>query len=529
MIDSSIHSQLRQMTDRIVTEFRKLRDINTPIILIEDFDYARIDEIISAGLANSDAAIREWNPATGITNFENKEGRIESLDNFLAEIYQDEYKKERFIVLKDIGAFVDNPRVNSFLQLIAQRKLYDYKGWNTTIVIVSPSIKLPEEILKYSSYLDIPFPDDVEIDLQIDEHLEVNDYKDEFREEDKPSIRESLKGLSRFDIDRVLDMAMSEGGTLSAKDNVMIKQQKKNMVKKSGLVEYVDTTLKLEDIGGLDHLKQYLNDKKTIITSLSKAKSYGVKTPKGIFIVGMPGCGKSLCAKAVSTTFGIPLLKMDMGSMMQKYVGESESNLRNAIKLAEATAPCVLWIDEIEKAFSGTGGHNDILTRMFGYFLSWMQEKTSSVYVVATANSADNLPPELKRKGRFDEIFCVNLPTEEERKAIFDVHYNKIKSGCEKKYEEINFTNVASDKYTKGFNGADIEAVINETVERCYIKNIEFSEKEVLDTVKATTSISRSCATQIAAMESMFKESCFKDATTGDLTNQKEDKQKKQK
>ena len=173
-----------------------------------------------------------------------------------------------------------------------------------------------------------------------------------------------------------------------------------------------------------------------------------------------------------------------------------------------------MLMDEIEKAFSGTGGHNDVLTRMFGYFLSWMQEKTSSVYVVATANSAENLPPELKRKGRFDEIFCVNLPNPKEREAIFNVHYKRLLSLG---YPECSFENAAQK--TEGFNGADIESVINETVETCYVNNDSFSSKNVLETIKKTTSISRSCGAQIKAMEEVFRSSCFVDATSGKLTN----------
>ena len=278
----------------------------------------------------------------------------------------------------------------------------------------------------------------------------------------------------------------------------MILQQKKSMVKKSGLLELIDTPASLDSIGGMKALKDYLKNKSRVITDLPKAQEFGVSIPKGVFIVGMPGCGKSLCAKASAALFNTPLLKLDMGSMMGKYVGESEGNLRKAIKIAEAAAPCVLWIDEIEKAFSGVGGNNDIMTRMFGYFLSWMQEKKSSVYVIATANNADNLPPELKRKGRFDEIFCVNLPNKEERKKIFEIHIGK----------------------TDGFNGADIEAVVNEAVEKCFIDSLDnkgtaFDERLLKNIASNTISISKSCKKQIENMNKAFKENNFKDATTG--------------
>lgn len=294
------------------------------------------------------------------------------------------------------------------------------------------------------------------------------------------------------------------------------------MVKKSGLLELIDTPESLSSIGGMNALKKYLEQKDRVIKHIGKAIEQKVAVPKGIFIVGMPGCGKSLCAKASAALFGTPLLKMDMGSMMGKYVGESEGNLRRAIQIAEAAAPCVLWIDEIEKAFSGVGGNNDIMTRMFGYFLSWMQDKRSAVYVIATANNADNLPPELKRKGRFDEIFCVNLPNDEERKAIFEVHLKK------KAKNDIKLSD-ALVKTTEGFNGADIEAVVNEAMEECFIKSLDKNDGKIdlnLDVLeriaKNTISISKSCQKQIDAMKKVFGESSFMDATTGEMTKRKQ-------
>ena len=313
---------------------------------------------------------------------------------------------------------------------------------------------------------------------------------------------------------------MSSNGTLRAEDKTMILQQKKQMVRQSGTLELIDANEKLDDIGGMDVLKNYLKAKANVMARVSIIQNYGVQMPKGVFIVGMPGCGKSLCAKASAAAFSAPLLKMDMGSMMGKYVGESEGNLRKAIKLAEAAAPCVLWIDEIEKAFSGVGGqNNDIVTRMFGYLLGWLQDKKSSVYVIATANNADNLPPELKRKGRFDEIFCVNLPTKEEREAIFKVHLGK-KSKAEK--VKINVDRDKLAQATEGFNGADIEAVVNETVEQGFLKLVESNKLNedlmittdmLLIEAKSTVSISKSCKEQIEKMKKVFQSSNFKDAS----------------
>lgn len=502
------------MNKKVISDFQKMIDVNTPIIYINDYDFVRIDEIIVEIVGNS--KVFEWNPATGTTNFKTKEsqglGENDTLEQFLRDKYTvDVNLKEKFLVLKDIQDFIEEPAIKSLLQLIAQRKLYD-RDYNTTVIIVSSVLKVPQELEKYVSYLEIPFPEEDEINQLIDEHVEVNCY-DNFKDEDRKKLMPSLKGMTSFEIDRMLDMAMSSNGSLSAEDTEMILQQKKAMVKKSGLLELIDTPEKMDGIGGMKALKEYLKNKSKVISDLPKAMEFGVSIPKGVFIVGMPGCGKSLCAKASAALFNSPLLKLDMGSMMGKYVGESESNLRKAIKIAEAAAPCVLWIDEIEKAFSGVGGNNDIMTRMFGYFLSWMQEKQTSVYVIATANNADNLPPELKRKGRFDEIFCVNLPDKEERKDIFKIHLEKKK----KSLDDASLNSIC--QITDGFNGADIESVVNEAVEECFLSGVRELSKNVLeDIARQTISISKSCKKQIDNMKKAFKENNFKDATTGKIT-----------
>lgn len=507
------------MNSSIVSSFRKMIDVNTPIIYINDFDLVRVDELIRSVVSGK--RILEWNPVTGTTDFHTKEpkgfGEIQTLDRLLQEKFSEEVAKEQYLVLKEIQDYVDDPKVKSLLLMMSQRRLYD-REYDTTIIIVSSVIKVPPEIEKYVSFLEIDFPDEEEINRLIDEHIEVNYYdKSKFKSEDREKLMPSLKGMSAFEIDRILDVAMSSNGSLSAEDTEMILRQKKQMVKKSGLLELIDTPESLDSIGGMDALKKYLTAKSKVVRNIADARRYGVSVPKGVFIVGMPGCGKSLCAKASAALFEAPLLKLDMGSMMGKYVGESEGNLRKAIRIAEAAAPCVLWIDEIEKGFSGVGGNNDIMTRMFGYFLSWMQDKTSSVYVIATANNAESLPPELKRKGRFDEIFCVNLPNQTEREAIFKVHLNKPeRRGCVR--EGVDYALLS--KCTGGFNGADIESVVNEAIEESFLEDKpSLTTDKLVEIAKQTMSISKSCKKQIDNMKQIFAESSFKDATTGKITN----------
>lgn len=508
------------MNEMCIKKLKKMIDVNIPIIYINDYDFVRVDELIYGAIG--DKTSREWTPATGCINFVDKNKRAYaetmSLSDFLKTEYERETANDRYLILKEIEDFIELPEVKTQLILIAQRKLYDPE-FNTTVFVVSTVVNVPESLRQYISYLSIDLPKDEEIKELIDAHIKVNRDENFYEREDINELIPSLRGMTAFEIDRTLDMAMSKNGNLTASDRDLINQQKKQMVKNSGLLELVDSNVKISDIGGMTILKEYLENKAKVMKHMTRAQEYAVRVPKGVFIVGMPGCGKSLCAKAAAAEFVAPLLKLDMGSMMGKYVGESEGNLRKAIKIAEAAAPCVLWIDEVEKAFSGVGGDNsEIVTRMFGYLLGWLQDKTSSVYVIATANNAEKLPPELKRKGRFDEIFCVNLPDKSERKAIFDVHLERINK---KDKISLYVDTETLAKNTEGFNGADIESVVNETVENAFLALIEKNSDEALTitndmlikTAKETKSISKTCKNQIISMEKIFNECDFKSAS----------------
>ncbi len=509
------------MNEKVISQFQKLVDVNAPIIYINEYDFMRADAYIAYIIDKNNVLeqeVSEWNPGMGCTGFfgKGKFGSVQqSLHEFLQNEYSNDLKRLRYIVLREIQDFIELPEIKNILQLIATRKLYD-DNFNTTVIIVSSVICVPKELKEFVSYVEIPLPNDDEINALIDEHYEVNgNDKKNLSGALRSKLMPSLKGLSFFQVDRMLDIALSRDGKLDDEDEEMLLDQKKSIVKKSGLLDLVDVD-KDAKIGGLQELIKYLDRKKKVFDDLGKAHEFGVDTPKGVFLLGMPGCGKSLCAKVAAQKLNAPLLKFDMGSLMGKYVGESEERMRAAIKIAEAAAPCVLWIDEIEKAFSGADGSgasdSGLLRRMFGYFLSWMQEKTSSVYVVATANSASHLPPELKRKGRFDEIFYVDLPKEKEREEIFKIHLKKHKQdGKIKDFSEVV-------KKTDGYSGADIESVVNEAVEECFIDGKKNMTKDVLlDVIKNTQSISKTCHDQIEDMRKEVENSSFKDANTGEV------------
>ncbi len=270
----------------------------------------------------------------------------------------------------------------------------------------------------------------------------------------------------------------------------------------------------IDDIGGLENLKEWLYKKEQIFRQLDKAIKFGVDIPKGIMIVGMPGCGKSLAAKATAKLFEIPLVRLDVGRLLGKYIGESEENMRKALKLSEAISPCVLWIDEIEKAFSGVGGFgggSDVTTRLFGQFLTWMQEKENTVFIVATANDISKIPPEFLRKGRFDELFYVDFPNDEERRKIIEIHLKK----RHKWNKDIDIISLV--KLTSGYNGADLEAIVKDAIESCFIDGRNQLTTEDLKTAQQNIkSISSTLEKRIKEIKEAVKDMDLKPASNPD-------------
>ena len=330
------------------------------------------------------------------------------------------------------------------------------------MIIVSSVVKVPKELEKFITILELEYLTQDEIRKQIKCFAEEQNcpISDSLLEE----MSMALKGLTEFEIESLLASALADDGMFTRQDLKLIFEQKQQMIMKSGILEMIPLKEKAEDIGGLENLKKWLYRKAKIYKSINKALAFGVDMPKGILIAGVPGCGKSLTAKVTAQLFEVPLLRLDMGKIMGKYVGESEENMRRAIALAEAISPCVLWIDELEKAFAGIDGSgSEVTVRLFGTFLTWMQEKNSSAFVVATANDITKLPPELMRKGRFDEIFYVALPKPQERRKIFEIHIGKRRN---QDLASIDIDKLV--KKTDGYSGADIEGVVKDSIENAF-------------------------------------------------------------
>lgn len=487
-------------------------DAGYPIIYINHFNFKEVDDIIKES-AQKDIEIREYSNSYGYIDFDSKKPFDKmTLADFLDEtaLSEDGYEKEIFLVLKEVDSELKNPEILSRIRRIVEKMLYDEEGYSVTIFIVSSILEIPKEIENFVSVIEIPVPDQMEIKSLIEEFCRVNEL-DDVEEDLINELLVDFRGLSKYQIEQILRLAYVDGGTIKSEHRELILQEKEQVIKKSGMLEIINFKESIDDIGGLENLKEWLVKKAKVFEKLGKALKFGVDIPKGIMIVGMPGCGKSLSAKAVAKLFKVPLLRLDVGRLLGKYVGESEENMRKALNISEQISPCVLWIDEIEKAFAGigeSGGASDITTRLFGHFLTWIQEKESTVFIVATANDISKLPPEFLRKGRFDELFSVELPNEEERKKIFEIHLKK----RNKWNGSIDLLKLS--KETNGYNGADIESVIKESIENAFIEERkDIKTDEILSVIKDTKSIKDILGKKIEEMEKKINEMKIKSAS----------------
>ena len=469
-----------------------------------------IDDAIAR--VGEDVKCVEFNNALGLVDFKTKSPLQEcDLEQFLKLTMDDGFEQETFIVLKDVHSEINNPKIIALLKKISENNLYN-DDYSSTIFILSETTVIPRELENYITVFDIPLPTTSEILTIINEFiadLEINVEQDTIND-----IALSFKGLNEFQIKQILNLAYQDGGCIDKEDKLLILREKEQFIKKAGMLEIVNFSETINDIGGLENLKEWLARKAKVFSNLDKAIKFGVDVPKGIMIIGMPGCGKSLTAKATASLFEIPLVRLDVGRLLGKYVGESEENMRKALKLSEAISPCVLWIDEIEKAFAGVGGDgggNDVTTRLFGQFLTWMQEKENTVFIVATANDISSMPPEFLRKGRFDELFFVDLPNGEERRKILDIHLKK-----RKKWNK-GIDSIALIKETEGFNGADLEAVVKDTIEMAFIDGKEsITTEDLLKSVKDTKSISSTLKDKIKEIKSTIDKIDIKPASKED-------------
>ena len=338
------------------------------------------------------------------------------------------YDKPALLVLVDFHVYFDSRRPDAKVIRKVRDTVNLLKGGLVpkNVLLISPRLVLPNELQKDITIVDFDLPDYRDIEQILRRIVNDNRGNTKIRFDLDRNASEELaraaQGLTLQEAENAFARAIVERGCLDKDSRDIIVEEKQQIIKKTGVLEYIQSDLDLDDVGGLGNLKKWLLKRNN--SWQGKAAKYSLPAPKGVLITGVPGCDKSLTAKAISAMWKLPLLRMDVGKIFSGIVGSSEENMRNTIKTAEAAAPSILWIDEIEKGFSGVsgGGDSGTSTRVFGTFLTWMQEKKNPVFVVATANNIHALPSEMMRKGRFDEIFFVDLPTASEREAIFKVH-----------------------------------------------------------------------------------------------------------
>ena len=480
-------------------------DSGFPIIYINSFEETKVDGIITSVMGGRKGL--EWNGSESFCDFKTKRVLIpeNDLPSTLSLLCADNELDRKFLVIKDAHLYFEDPKVITCLKSIA---LKISQGLDAVVIIVSSVLKFPKELEKFITIIEMDYPDQNEIKAQITAFANEQEVPvaDALLEE----MSLSFKGLTEFEIEQLLSQAYADGGEFKRSNLKLIFDQKKQMIMKSGILEMIPLKERPEDIGGLENLKFWLERKSKVFKSINKAIEFGVNMPKGVLIAGVPGCGKSLCAKVTAQMFDVPLLRLDMGKIMGKYVGESEENMRKAIGLAEAISPCILWIDELEKAFAGVNGTgNEVTVRLFGTFLTWMQEKSSSTFVVATANDITKLPPELMRKGRFDEIFYVGLPNPEERRKIFEIH---IKKRRKQDLANIDISSLVSQ--TDGYSGADVEGVVIDAVESAFVDGSEALTTEHLNSaIKNTHSLSEIMKESLTNLSKEYENRHFKSAS----------------
>jgi len=376
-----------------------------------------------------------------------------------------------------------------------------------TIAMIDSTANLPEVIKTYARPFEISYPDEQELQQIIRATLQRLRRKKPIEvgitQKGLDTIVRNLRGLTRRQAVRVISDAVALDQRFSDDDINVIIANKRRMIQQGGLLEYIQTPLDLDEIGGMNNLKKWLKHRKDVFSA--EAKAFGIVPPKGVLMLGVQGAGKSLCAKAIATAWQQPLLRLDPSTLYASYIGESEKNLREALRQTEMMAPVILWIDEIEKAFASAASRSadgGLSQRMFGTLLTWMQEHLMPVFMVATANDIEALPPELLRKGRFDEIFFVDLPTTEVRREIFAIHLGK--RGRDPGAFDLDRLAEASQDYS----GSEIEQAVIAALHDAYAAKAELNTDGIVAALKGSPPLSATMAEKVASLRLWAKGRC---------------------
>jgi SpoVK/Ycf46/Vps4 family AAA+-type ATPase len=481
-------------------------DSNIPIVVIETAEELRAIDTITRLSVSRNIPMYSWSITEGIQRlgfgFEmERDDKCQEPEAILEHIKKD--RTAAIYVLCDFHPFLaDSPKNIRLIKDIAMRK----SRLGHTLILLSHSLTIPPEIRSYSARLQLRLPQPEHI-LAIVREEASNWSRQNGRKvkTDYPTLQQLVKNLSGLTYDEVRRLCRSaiiDDGAITESDLPEVNKAKFELMDMSSVLTYEFDTTSFQQVGGLHNLKQWLQTRDKVFNQGKDASN--IDPPKGILLLGVQGGGKSLAAKAVAGAWHLPLLRMDVGSLYNKFFGETEKNLRKALQLAELMSPCVLWMDEIEKAFGQDAHDQGVSQRMLGTLLTWLAEKTHPVFVVATANKAHILPPELIRKGRLDEIFFVDFPDEETRATIFRIHLQK------RKFDPDLFTLSTLTRMTEGFSGAEIEQAVVSAIYSAEARAEKLTHDHIVHEISMTQPLSVVMAEDIASLRAWAKDRTVK-------------------
>jgi len=495
---------------------------STPIVVMETVEEVRAVSLVRQACSELNMAIFEWTIADGLVRCGGgaavppvsvqamrgeaagpKTAVYNTTDPVQALANMESMTVEAVFVLKDFHRHMDNPVVVRRLRDVGQK----FSANRRTLVLTAPSIEMPAELASLVEFLDLPLPDFERLREIIRETYTrmsgSHTLKLQLDAQGVDAMAANLRGLTEEEAERAISQTLVGRLALSADCVTDVLEAKKALLKRSEMLEFVDASDTMASIGGLENLKNWLAQRRNSWDD--SAREFGLEAPKGVIIMGVQGCGKSLCARAVAGEWKLPLVKFDTAAIYDKYIGETEKRIQKVFRVAEGLSPCVLWIDELEKVFAGSGPDSasadaGVSSRLLASFLCWMQDRKAPVFVAATCNNVSALPPELIRKGRFDELFFVDLPNTAERKQIFAIQLTKRK----RKPEDYDLDRIA--EAAKGFSGAEIESAVQGAMYAAFSHKQELSSEDLLTALSSTVPLSVTRAEEIVSLRDWAKD-----------------------
>jgi hypothetical protein len=464
------------------------------LVIVDTLEEERVEELFKQIASKLQLHYYSWTRSRGLRRGMNANDAY--IDEKTAQPVKDPAEALRLVEREGSGIFHFAGLAAWFGDPVIERHVRDVatqfaQRRGALVVSGHENVRLPDSLRPHATILRLPplrFDDyRALVERVIREHSSRMPVKVELTAGERVRLIQNLTGLSLIEAEKVLNGLIIDDGCLRADDVEHALEAKRKMVQQDGLLEYWPVEEGMANVAGLTGLKAWLTKRRNIVADPLRATEFGLSFPKGVLLLGVPGCGKSLCAKAVAHEWGLPLLKLDPANLYDKYVGDSEKNFKRAMQTAERLAPIVLWIDELEKAFAGDSSEEDggVSRRVFGAFLSWLQERRGDVFVVATSNDVAKLPPEFIRKGRFDEVFFVDLPTAQARCAIFTIHLRK------RKQDPASFDLARLAAASEGFSGAEMEQAIIAGLYTAFSANTPFTTDVLLAELAATRPLSR--------------------------------------